>query len=323
MGRGGDTRPSIPAHVRRTILAAGAAAGLSLFGLVAAAGAAVHSTRRAAGRGIARGTLRGRITYASGSELTVQTHGRQTGVVDALVAAATRITSEDYPYVYGGGHAQAGVASVGIPGPGYNGHRRGYDCSGSVAAVLVAGGLWPAGTGVPADNGIISQLRSQGVIGRGAGAGPVEVTLYDDPGVHIFMNIDGRFFGTSDGGGGGDRRGGPGWLNDGAPDATASSYRRYHFLPSALRGSVSSGHEVTFDLGTLEPLSSQFQTGEQIRVSYTERRSGLMVATAAGAAPANRAPSAPPGSPRTKIGRAGKFPDRPGVQWTARSVPPI
>jgi hypothetical protein len=183
--------------------------------------------------------------------------------------------------VYGGGHAHAGRASVGIRGPGYNGHRKGFDCSGSVAAVLAGGGLWPAGGGVPADNGIISQLRSQGLIARGAGRGPVEVTLYDDPGVHIFMNIDGRFFGTSDGGGGGNPRGGAGWLNDGAPDATTSHYRRYHFSMAALRGSVSSGHEVTFEFGpSLASLVGQLQLGEQLKVTYRERQSGALEATA-------------------------------------------
>ena len=38
------------------------------------------------------------------------------------------------------------------------------------------------------------------MIAPGVGKGPLEVTLWDHPTVHIFMNIDGRFFGTSDGG---------------------------------------------------------------------------------------------------------------------------
>ena len=251
--------------------------GLTLTSLAMAAGAWAAPSSQA---GLARGSVSGHVIGVNGGALTIQTPGRQIGVVNALANAATRITHQDYPYVYGGGHSQAGVASIGMRGPGYNGHRRGYDCSGSVAAVLVAAGLWPAGSGVPADNGIISQLRSEGLIVRGAGAGPVEVTLYDDPGVHIFMNIDGRFFGTSDGGGGGNPRGGAGWLSDGAPDATSSRYRRYHFKTSALRGSVSSGHDVTFELGNLDALSSQLQTGESVRVTYMERQSGLMVATA-------------------------------------------
>lgn len=78
----------------------------------------------------------------------------------ALAHAADAVTAGGYPYVYGGG-------------------------------------VWPAGTGIPADNGVIARLRSERLIGGGTGT----VTLYDKPGVHIFMSIDGRFFGTSDGGG--------------------------------------------------------------------------------------------------------------------------
>ena len=62
--------------------------------------------------------------------------------------------------------------------------------------MLADAGVWPAGSGVPADNGVIAQLRSEHLIARGTGT----VTLYDGPGVHIFMSIEGRFFGTSDGG---------------------------------------------------------------------------------------------------------------------------
>jgi hypothetical protein len=219
------------------------------------------------------------VTTLSGTLVTLHTPGRRTGVVDTLSRAATKITHQDYPYVYGGGHSRAGVASVGMPGPGYNGHRRGYDCSGSVAAVLVAGGLWPAGTGVPNDAWMIRQLRDSHLIVPGAGRSPVEVTLYDDPGSHIFMSVDGRFFGTSDGGGGGDKRGGAGWLNDGAPDATAPWYRRWHFRMSALRGSLGSGHDVTFDLSVLGTVTGQLHVGQQLQVAYTERQSGKFLAS--------------------------------------------
>ena len=84
------------------------------------------------------------------------------------------------------------------------------------------------------------------------GTGPVAVTLYDHRGVHIFMNIDGRFFGTSDGAGGGNRRGGAGWLDDGAPDASSRVYKPYHFLPTVLRGSTSTGHILTFQSDALK-----------------------------------------------------------------------
>jgi hypothetical protein len=219
-----------------------------------------------------RGTVLGTVVSAEGSSFTVQTPGRQGGMVNAMVGAASRVGARNYPYVYGGGHEQAGVASIGIPGRGYNGHRVGFDCSGAVAAVLVGGGLWPAYSGVPADNGIIRQLRQEGKIAPGVGRGPVEVTLYDDPGVHIFMNVNGRFFGTSDGGG--DGRGGS-WLNDGAPDASSRAYHAYHVLPAILR-SGPSGELFTFQAESpagLEP-------GDKVKVSYRESRWGSLIATA-------------------------------------------
>ncbi len=248
------------------------------LGLPTAAWAA--SSRTAAGSVVASGSSAGTITAVSGSSLTIQTAGRPTGVINALTVAANTVTKHDYPYVYGGGHAEAGVASIGIKGPGYNGRRLGFDCSGSVAAVLAGGGLWPAGGGVPNDAGIVAELLAERLIARGVGAGPAEVTLYDDPGVHIFMNIDGRFFGTSDGGGGGNARGGAGWLTDGAPDASSSVYKRYHFLPSVLKASTNAGHSVTFDVGALESSAGGLEVGEQVQISYQEVSSGLMVATA-------------------------------------------
>jgi cell wall-associated NlpC family hydrolase len=87
-------------------------------------------------------TATGTVTAIQSSDFTLQTAGRRTGVINALNEAANAVTEDDYPYVWGGGHAEAGVASKGIKGPGYNGRRVGYDCSGSVAAVLAGAGLW-------------------------------------------------------------------------------------------------------------------------------------------------------------------------------------
>jgi hypothetical protein len=230
---------------------------------------------------VARGSISGTIIAIDGASLTIQTPGKWGGVVDALTSAATKITKQNYPYVYGGGHARASVASVGLPGPGYNGHRVGFDCSGSVAAVLSAGGLWPTGSGVPNDAWVIKELLQQGLIARGPGKGPVEVTLYDDPGVHIFMSINGAFFGTSDGGGGGNPRGGAGWLNDGAPFASGSAYKRYHVVPSALTGSAGSSHKVSFQVDDLQSLTS-VQLHQNVRVTYAEAASGSFIATAIG-----------------------------------------
>jgi hypothetical protein len=242
---------------------------------------AAASAKKGSHRIVARGSVTGTITAINGSSFTIETPGKWGGVVDALTTAATKITREDFPYVYGGGHAQASVASVGIPGPGYNGHRKGFDCSGSVAAVLTAGGLWPAGSGVPNDAWMIKELRQQGLIARGPGTGPVEVTLYDDPGVHIFMSIDGDFFGTSDGGGGGNRRGGAGWLYDGAAFAWGHVYKRYHIVPSALTGSAGASHKLTFQLGDVQT-AAPLQLHAKVRVNYAEVASGSFIATAIG-----------------------------------------
>jgi hypothetical protein len=79
-----------------------------------------------------------------------------------------------------------------------------------------------AGMPVPNDAGIIAVLRRQKLIARGVGHGPNAVTFWDKPGVHIFVSIDGRAFGTSDGGAGSPsrRHGGAGWLDDGTPVAS-------------------------------------------------------------------------------------------------------
>ncbi len=218
----------------------------------------------------------GTVTTTGWSSLTIQTAGRRMGVINALTAAATAVTHQDTSYVWGGGHAQAGVASPGSRGPGYTGRTRGYDCSGSVAAVLAGAGLWPAGSSVPNDAGVIQQLLSERIIARGAGTPPDEVTLYDQPGVHIFMNIDGRFFGTSDGGGGGTPKGGAGWLDDGAPDASNHRFKQYHVIPRVLHDRTTYGHSLSFLTGPAAALTAGVQVGDRIHVGYTRTVAGTM-----------------------------------------------
>lgn len=223
----------------------------------------------------------GTIVAVTPDQFTIQTPGKPVGVLNALTSAANRITAEDLPYVWGGGHGEAGVPSIGERGgSGFNGRRKGYDCSGAVAAVLVAGGLWPQGSGVPNDEGVIQYLRRQGLIAPGAGTGPTEVTLYDNPGVHIFMNIDGRFWGTSDGGGGGDSKGGPGWLDDGAWDVTNRNFRRYHFLSSALKAKTTAGYSLTFYATSLSTMLPSTGVGSKVSVSYSTSKYGTMIAKA-------------------------------------------
>ncbi len=228
---------------------------------------------------LATGAVTGTIVGLDDAVVTLQTHGRLVGVINALTEGATAVTARDLPYVWGGGHGQAGVPSTGDKGgPGANGRRIGFDCSGAVAAVLAAAGLWAPGSGVPNDAGVIAQLRAERLLAAGAGRGPSEVTLYDDPGVHIFMNIDGRFFGTSDGGGGGDSRGGAGWLYDGAPDAYNRHFKRYHLVSSVLRDRTSYGHDYTFETSSDPALVLGAELGDRVTVTFAEARTGIMLA---------------------------------------------
>jgi hypothetical protein len=230
---------------------------------------------QAAGGAAIKGVITGKITYLGSSTLTVQTGGRQIGVINALTRTANGVAAREYPYVWGGGHAEAGVASVGARGPGYSGHRRGFDCSGSVAAVLSGAGLWPAGGGVPGDLGLVQELLRQGLIARGPGRAPNAVNLYDEPGVHVFMSIDGRFFGTSDGGGG-NPKGGPTWLDDSAPDSYRRGFRRYHFLPGVLRNRTTYGHNFTFQTTAHPGIVYGAELGDRVQVRYVQWPTGAM-----------------------------------------------
>jgi hypothetical protein len=220
----------------------------------------------------------GTVVALGWSSFTVRIGGRHMSVVRALTASADAVAQGDYPYVYGGGHAEAGTASTGLKGPGYNGRRVGFDCSGSVGAVLAGAGLLPAGMPVPNDAGIIAVLRRQKLIARGVGHGRNAVTFWDKPGVHIFMSIDGRAFGTSDGGAGNpsQRHGGAGWLDDGAPDASSPAFKPYHLVVSELSASTVYGPTLTFQTGY--DLLEGLVLGDSVHVSYTRDRKGALTA---------------------------------------------
>jgi hypothetical protein len=224
------------------------------------------------------GQVTGDVIGVAGRTFAVEASAGRMSVVSALTLAANQVTAGNFPYVYGGGHALAGIASIGIKGPGYNGRRIGFDCSGSVAAVLSGAGLWQVATGVPNDAGIIAQLLREHLIARGAGRGANEVTLYDDPGVHIFMNIDGNFFGTSDGGGGGNPAGGAGWLDDGAPDAHSHFYKKYHLLLPELDQQTTFMRILTFQTGAHASVTHGLELGTDVHVGYTRAPNGRMTA---------------------------------------------
>jgi hypothetical protein len=221
----------------------------------------------------------GRVTFVGLSSFTIQTGGRRVGRINALTAAANRITARDYPYVWGGGHGAAGVPSIGTSWRGNSRTRFGYDCSGAVAAVLAGAGLWPAGTPVPNDAGVISYLLRRRLIAPGPASAPTGVTLYDHPGIHIFMNINGRFWGTSDGQEGADPAGGAGWLSDAALDAHSKQFLDYHVLSGVLEG-ASTGQAYTFQFESEPLLALGLFPGDAVRIGYDPSSIGTMNAMA-------------------------------------------
>ena len=104
------------------------------------------------------------------------------------------------------------------------------------------------------------------------------MTLYDDPGVHIFMDIDGHFFGTSDGGGGGNPAGGAGWLDDGAPDAPATSTRSTTCSCPMLQQQTTFTRILTFQTGAHTSVIHGLELGSDVHVGYTQTPNGRMTA---------------------------------------------
>ncbi len=175
------------------------------------------------------------------SSTTSNILGQQiTNTFDVMVQAANAIANEHYPYIWGGGHDLAGQPSFGNQqsnGSGPSG--TGYDCSGSVAAVLYAAGLYPA-TSVPNDAGLVSDLLQSKVLVKGRSNGQaLSVDIWDRPGYHIFMRIggvNGAYWGTWDGG---SISGGPQWLGKGNSNPSLvndPNYIPYH-IPAAVLSS--------------------------------------------------------------------------------------
>lgn len=94
--------------------------------------------------------------------------GGAMGGTAAAMQQAMQIDAQHFPYSWGGGHG-------GFSGP--------FDCSGAVSSVLHAGG-W------------LQKPMVSGELASFGAAGPGPITIYAN-GVHAFMSIMGKFFGTS------------------------------------------------------------------------------------------------------------------------------
>jgi peptidoglycan hydrolase-like protein with peptidoglycan-binding domain len=127
-------------------------------------------------------------------------------LVAQMIAAADAIDAHHYVYRWGGGHNSA------FSGP--------YDCSGAVSAVLHAAGL------------VSAPLVSGDFMHWGA-PGPGTVTIYANAN-HVYMSINGRFFGTSYANAGG----GAGWFKGGARPGFVVvhvPFEKIHLRPTAAR----------------------------------------------------------------------------------------
>lgn len=169
---------------------------------------------------------------------------------NAIIQAANAIDNKKYPYIWGGGHAQAGTPSAGTPNRNGTGAVGvGYDCSGSVAAVLYAAGIYEGSVGT--DASLVQSLVASGKLVRGVDNSSTSITIWDNPGQHVFMRIggvNGKYWGTSDNQGTGNAAGGPGWLSSGnASNAVPSGFIPYHIpegilkQPATYRLSISPG----------------------------------------------------------------------------------
>jgi hypothetical protein len=131
-----------------------------------------------------------------------------TGKLAALIAEADRISRKNFPYVWGGGHAQ--------PAPDPD-HTTGYDCSGAVSRLVQAAG-YPYPT---ADTTVLEQLWK-------LPGGPGRVTVFlkpTGPQAHVFVRIGRRYWGTS---GFARPNGGAGWFTQGPSLAYVRGFAVYH-----------------------------------------------------------------------------------------------
>lgn len=128
--------------------------------------------------------------------------GAGSGSLASVIAAADELDALRLPYNFGGGHVTPARPTGGQDGP-----FLGMDCSSTVSYVLQH-----AGYRVPTMTS--TGFMSWGAPGRGA------VTIYANP-THVWMDIDGRAYGTS---GFARPNGGPGWFTIQPGEAYRSTF---------------------------------------------------------------------------------------------------
>lgn len=113
--------------------------------------------------------------------------------LDVMISRASEISNKNYPYSWGGGHQHVGTPSMGTEHESGGAEVNGFDCSGSVLAILAAGGFVPTGSSFGTSGEMMHVYGSIGASGPGPkGKG---VTIYANS-THEWMTINGRYFST-------------------------------------------------------------------------------------------------------------------------------
>lgn len=148
---------------------------------------------------------------------------------DRLVMTANRVSAENFPYRYGGGHEQPS-------------HLEPFDCSGAVSYATQH-----AGYNVPT-----TTAQDMGSWGFPAGTGQATIFYKGGPEAHTFMRIGGRYWGTS---GFARPGGGAGWFDQTPSASYLAGFNRVHLpgLGSDTAGLVggSAGGGITLGVPTL------------------------------------------------------------------------
>ena len=169
-------------------------------------------------------------TQRNSKETKGKSGSGQTTRLNAMDTRASEISNHNYPYAFGGGHPHVGTPSMGTEHESGGALVNGFDCSGSVLAVLAAGGFVPTGSsfGTSGEMGhVYGHIGEPGPGPKGKG-----VTVYYNA-QHEWMTINGRYFST---GWNNNPKGGAGW---GSEDPTKwpsaeGGYESFHLKSSEL-----------------------------------------------------------------------------------------
>lgn len=169
-------------------------------------------------------------TQRNSKETKGKTGAGQQSRLDAMISRAAEISNKNYPYSWGGGHPKVGTPSMGPEHSSGGALVNGFDCSGSVLAVLAAGGFVPTGSSFGSSGEMGHVYGHIGQPGPAPGKGKGVTVYYNSS--HEWMTINGRYFST---GWNKNPKGGAGWgSEDPSGWPTSGSYESFHLTNSQL-----------------------------------------------------------------------------------------